>query len=357
MPQLLVNRGDLRNARVAEPEDEPQIDAGQALLRVEAFGMTSNNVTYAVMGEAMSYWDFFSPPGEWGVLPVWGFAEVERSEVGGVEAGARLYGYLPASSHLVVTPAAAGPRGFVDASPHRRALPSAYHRYLVTEGDIFHTPESEGIQMLLRPLFFTSFLIDDQLADDGLTARGAVLISSASSKTAISAAFLLARREGVEVVGLTSAANVEFVRGLGIYATVLSYDEIASLPREAATLVDIAGDDELRSAVHAHLEEELLYSMAVGVTHWEDFRSLEGEALPGPAPKFFFAPIRVTKRSADWGPAGLERRVADAWRPFCEWTTGWLEEIPGQGLDAALAAYLEVLDGRVPPERAHVLSV
>ncbi len=39
--------------------------------------------------------------------------------------------------------------------------------------------------MLLRPLFFTSFLIDDQLSDDGLCARGPIVISSASSKTAI----------------------------------------------------------------------------------------------------------------------------------------------------------------------------
>jgi hypothetical protein len=42
------------------------------------------------------------------------------------------------------------------------------------------------------------------------------LISSASSKTAIGAAFLLAQREGVELVGVTSPRSAEFVEGLGI---------------------------------------------------------------------------------------------------------------------------------------------
>src|SRR4029077_13269173 len=144
----------------------------------------------------MSYWDFFPAEEGWGRIPVWGFAEVARSEAEGVESGTRLYGYLPPSSHLVVTPVDADDAGFVDGSPHRAALPSAYHRYLATDADPFYAATTEDLQMLLRPLFFTSFLIDDQLADEGLTERGPILISSASSKTAIAAAFLLARRQG-----------------------------------------------------------------------------------------------------------------------------------------------------------------
>ena len=82
-----------------------------------------------------------------------------------------------------------------------------------------------------------------------------------------------------------------------------------------------------------------------------------GDELPGPAPKFFFAPDRVVKRTSDWGGAGLEARVAEAWHPFCEWTAGWLEPIPGQGFEAVQRAYLEVLEGRIDPKAAHVLSL
>ncbi len=355
MTDFLVKRDDLRECRVAE-SGAPELAAGQALLRVATFGLTANNVTYAVFGDAMKYWDFFPAPDGWGRLPMWGFAEVERSEAEDVVAGTRLYGYLPSSSHLVVTPAHAGESGFVDASPHRAALPSAYHRYVATGADPFYDDGTEAMQMLLRPLFFTSFLIDDQLADEGLTARGPIVVASASSKTALAAAFLLAQREEVELIGLTSPGNVAFVEGLGIYDHVVAYDAIDSLDRDPATFVDVAGDGDVRRAVHSHYGDRLVHSMAVGMTHWEAMRAGAGE-LPGPPPRFFFAPDRVVKRSREWGRAGLETKVADAWHPFCAWAAGWLEPIPGEGFDAVRGAYLDVLEGRVEPARAHVLTL
>jgi hypothetical protein len=287
---------------------------------------------------------------------MWGFAEVERSEAEGLEPGTRVYGYLPPSSHLVVTPGGADGHGFVDASPHRAELPPTYQRYELVETDPFYRADTEDMQMLLRPLFSTSFLIDDQLADDGLAARGPVLISSASSKTAIGVAFLLTQREGVEVVGLTSSRSAEFVDGLGIYDNVVTYDAIGSLERRPATFVDVAGDGEVRRAVHSHFGGELVHSMAVGVTHWEDFGAGGGE-LPGPAPVFFFAPDRAVKRAADWSGSGLQARIADAWHPFCEWAAGWLDVVRGEGFEAVQNAYLDVLEGRVDPKTAHVLTL
>jgi hypothetical protein len=355
MSDFLVKRDDLRQCRVAGAE-APEPQAGEALLRVDSFGLTANNVTYAVMGEAMSYWDFFPAADGWGRVPMWGFAEVERCEAEGVEPGTRIYGYLPPSTHLLLTPAAADERSFVDASPHRAGLPSAYNRYLAVDEDPFYRPEAEAVQMLLRPLFFTSFLIDDQLADQGLAERGPIVISSASSKTAIAAAFLLAQRPGVETVGLTSPGNAEFVEGLGIYGSTVAYDAIESLDRSAASFVDIAGDGAVRAAVHSHYGEELVHSMAVGASHWEELGAGAGE-LAGPRPAFFFAPDRVVKRSKDWGRAGLERAVADAWQPFCEWVETWLKAIPGEGLEGTRDAYLDVLEGRVAPDSAHVISL
>ncbi|MGH2975139.1 MAG: DUF2855 family protein [Solirubrobacterales bacterium] len=355
MGNFLVKRDDLRECRVAESEP-PAVGPGQALLRVDSFGLTANNVTYAVMGEAMSYWDFFPAEDGWGRVPMWGFAEIEQSEADGVEAGTRVFGYLPPSSHLLVTPTTVEGNGFADGSPHRAALPSIYHRYLATGEDPFYRADTEAIQMLMRPLFFTSFLIDDQLAGDGLAERGPILISSASSKTALSAAFLLARREGVELVGLTSARNRDFVESLGIYGRTVSYEEIGSLYRKPATYVDVAGDGAVREAVHGHFGNELLHSMAVGITHWEELGAGQAE-LPGPTPTFFFAASRIEKRSADWGAAGLEQRVAETWHPFCEWTATWLEPIRDDGLDAIPSAYLDVLENRVVPSTARVISL
>lgn len=355
MTDFLVKRGDLRECRIAESA-VPEPGPGEARLRIDSFGLTANNITYAVFGEHMSYWDFFPAEAGWGRVPVWGFAEVEQSQADGVARGTRVYGYLPPSSHLLVTPADAGRHGFRDGAPHRAKLAAAYQRYLVTDGDPLYRSDTEAIQMLLRPLFTTSFLIDDQLADEELSARGTILISSASSKTAIGVAFLLARRDGVEVVGLTSPRSVEFVEGLGVYSRTVSYEEVDSLPLRPTTFVDIAGDGNVRHSVHSRLGDSLMSSMAVGATHWGDFGTGADE-LPGPAPVLFFAPDRVSKRSADWGSAGFGSRLADAWHPFCSWAAGWIEVHRGHGFDAVQEAYRAVLEGQVAPSGAHVLSV
>jgi hypothetical protein len=358
---FLVKRDDLRQTRVVE-SDPPPLEDGQALLRVDAFGLTANNITYAVFGEAMRYWDFFPAEDGWGRVPMWGFAEVAESNAEGLEPGARVFGYLPPSNHLLVRPKHADKQGFVDGSSHRAHLPSAYHRYLKTEADPFYEERYEEQDMLLRPLFFTSFLLDDELADSGLAGAGRAVLSSASAKTTIGTAFLLAQREGIEVIGLTSPGNVDFVEGLEIYDRVVPYGEIESLERTPTAFVDIAGDVEVRGAVHRHLTDELTASVAVGATHWEEFRAGGGDLtggadLPGPAPRLFFAPDRVTKRSQDWGRDGLGQRAAEAAKPFVEWVAGWLEVIRGEGLEAAERAYLEVLEGGVPPSKAHVISL
>ena len=55
------------------------------------------------------------------------------------------------------------------------------------------------------------------------------------------------------------------------------------------------------------------------------------DSLPGPRPTFFFAPDRVAKRTPDWGREGLEARLAEAWRPYLEWTAQLAEGDPRRG--------------------------
>jgi Protein of unknown function (DUF2855) len=349
-----VKRDDLRECRVIEA-DPPELEPGQALLAVDAFGLTTNNVTYAVFGEAMSYWDFFPAEAGWGRVPVWGFADVAATAHDGLAKGTRLFGYYPPSTHLVVTPAPVDERGFVDSSPHRANLPSAYNRYSTVDADPMYDPAYEDQQMLLGPLFFTSFLIDDFLDDNGFFDAGAAVLSSASSKTALSLAFLLDRREGIEVIGLTSPGRVGFVEGTGVYDRVVPYDAVDSLPEGRSVYVDMSGDAGVRKAVHDRYGEALAHSAVVGATHWDRMGGTED--LPGPDPTFFFAPDRLSKRSRDWGAGGLESRMGEAWRPFVEWSTGWLEVRRGGGPEAVEAAYLELLEGRIDPATAHVLSM
>ncbi len=352
---FLLAKDDLHRCRFHEG-DPPALKPGQALLAVDSFGLTSNNITYAKFGEAMSYWRFFPAEDGWGRVPVWGFAHVTASSHDAVDAGARVYGYLPPSSELVVAPARVDARGFLDDAPHRAGLPPAYNGYLNVTADPLYDADSEDEQMLFRPLFFTSYLIDDFLDDAGMFGAGMALISSASSKTASALAFLLSRRARVDVVGLTSSRGVEFARGLEVYDHVVAYGEEDSLPAGRAVYVDIAGDAELRNAVHGHYGDDLAHSAVVGATHHDRMGEVPA-SLPGPRPTFFFAPDRLAKRTEEWGRESLERRIAEAWQPFLEWTRGWLQVIHGSGPDALERAYLDLLDGRIDPAKAHVLSL
>src|SRR5688572_15112863 len=187
---LEVRRDDLRTVRWTDepPED---VDDGQARLRVDRFALTANNVTYAVFGDAMSYWQFFPAEDGWGRVPVWGFADVETSHADALDVGARVYGYFPMATHLVVTPERVTDSGFVDAAPHRASLPPVYNQYQLVTAGSEHDPEREREYAILRPLFMTSFLIDDWLADDAMFGAESVVIASASSKTALGLAQLL----------------------------------------------------------------------------------------------------------------------------------------------------------------------
>jgi uncharacterized protein DUF2855 len=352
-----VKRADLHECRVIDGEP-PDLAPGQALLRVDAFALTTNNITYAVMGDAMKYWDFFPARDHsaWGRIPVWGFADVIATRHDNVAEGARVYGYLPTSTHLVVTPARVDPRGFADAAPHRAALPGAYNQYQRVDTDPSHDQRYEDHRMLLFPLFFTSFLIDDFLGDNAFFGAETVVVSSASSKTSIGTAFQLEQRKALEVVGLTSHRNTDFVEGLGVYDRVVPYGEIAELGKTRAAFVDVAGDQAVRAAVHGAYRDQLTHSMMVGATHW-DQPAAEPTDLPGPAPSFFFAPDQIVKRSKEWGRTGLDDRVGEAWRRYVEFADGWLTIRRGSGPEAVEQAYLELLEGRTNPATGHVLSM
>jgi hypothetical protein len=354
---VLVGRDDLaRTAYVERPV--PSIGPGEALLRPDRVGVTANNVTYALVGESMRYWDFFPADDGWGRVPLWGFADVVESAVEGVSVGTRVYGYLPPSSDLVVRPDRVDGSGFRDASEHRAALPSPYNIYAATTGDPSYDPDREDLQVLYRPLFITSFMLVDFLDDHAMFGADSVVISSASSKTAYGAAFCLGRLDRPpRRVGLTSAANAAFTRSLGCYDDVVSYDDVTELPTDVVTAyVDVAGSIPLRRTVHEHLGSALAHDAVVGATHL-DAPPTGGADVPGPRPTFFFAPDQIRKRRADWGPGGIEQRYGAAWRAFVPSVERWVDVAVSAGAEGLRAAWLEVLGGRVDPRRGHVVQL
>jgi hypothetical protein len=353
--QFLVNKADIRQSRFADGP-LPPLEPGQLLLQTGSFAFTANNVTYAELGDRLRYWQFF-PSGDdpWGIIPVWGFADVAASRHDAFRESERIYGFLPMATRLVMQPERVGAGSFVDAMAHRKDLPPAYNLYQRCAGDPLCQSDYEDLQALLRPVFITSFLIDDFLAEQAMFGADCVLLSSASAKTAFGLAHLLHHRQGVEVIGLTSAGNLDFVRSLGCYHRSLVYDGLASLPRARRTVfVDFAGSADLRAKLHDHFQDALRYSCAVGLSHRDV--NPPGKGLPGPRPVFFFAPDRLRKRAQDWGRDELEDRVAAAWRRFAPLAAGWLTIVRGDR-KAVAEVYAATLGGKVPASRGQILSL
>ncbi len=345
---FVVAKSDLRRAEFRDVEPPP-LEDGQVRLAIESFALTANTITYAVFGEAMKYWDFFPGPDGFGRVPVWGHARVEASANPEIAVGQRFYGYWPMSTHLTVQ-AKVGKTGFTDVSPHRQHLAVVYNQYQAVGAD----DELEAHKALLQPLYITSFLIEDLLDENALYGARSVVLSSASSKTAIGLAYLLKQRGAAKVVGLTSPRNVGFVEGLGYYDQVVTYADLPGAAIERPALfVDFAGDAGVLRAVHETFGADLAYSLLVGGTHWEAERG--GGELPGVKPVFFFAPDRIAKRRQDWAPGEFEQRYGKAWAGFVADAPRWLKVETSAGREAMQAAYQAQVEGSSAPDVGVVL--
>jgi hypothetical protein len=356
---FVVARNDLQQCKFIRTQlpDAAELPAEALLVKIDRFAFTANNITYAVLGDQLKYWQLFPAPENFGNIPVWGFGEVIASTHPAIAEGERLFGYFPMATHLVIEAADVSKRGLRDDAAHRQGVAPVYNAYARVSGDPAFAGRQGDYQALLRPLFMLSFLVDDFLAENALFGARRVMLSSASSKTAFGLAHLLhTQRKEVRVIGLTSAANTDFVRSLGCYDEVVTYDAVTSLPSDSPiAFVDMAGNSALRATLRRHFGDQMKYSGRIGLTHRSSSPD-EGE-LPGVKPSWFFAPDQIRKRAREWGPGGIDMRFGAAWSGFAPMLERWLTVIEGRGEDAVKQVYLDTLGGRVRPEQGHILSL
>ena len=344
-----VRRAALDEARIVEVP-LPPLGQNEARLKIESFSVTANNVTYAVAGDAFGYWNFFPGEGDWGVVPMWGHAVVTESAHPDIAVGERVYGYLPMAEYLDVLPVNLTPGGLTDAAAHRQPMSPVYNRYSRLAADPEHDPAREGERMVFGPLFRTGFMIEYFMRRENWFGAEQVVITSASSKTAMGMASVVRQKSRqVRRIGLTSNANVAFVRAGGFYDTVLSYDEIGSLPQGPSVSVDFAGNSELLHRIHSVLGGNLKYSCTVGATHVGKGFGQANSPLPGPAPVLFFAPDHIVAAMKELGPKAFGDDVAASWRTFLDDVGSALRIDERKGLETARDAFAETLAGRADP--------
>jgi NADPH:quinone reductase-like Zn-dependent oxidoreductase len=349
---LIIDRSDLSSTTLVDAAAMPP-GPGQALLRVERVGLTTNNLTYCALGDALGYWGYFPTriPGM-AHIPLWGYAEVVAAETDALKPGDRVFGYLPSASHLLVTPSPLDTDRFRDGAPHRAELMPIYNEYTVVAGAP-RSPERENLTALYRPLFMTSFAFEAFAAANEWFGARRLLISSASSKTGYGIGSLAHSRGGIEIVGITSQANVAFSQQLGCYDTVITYDDVESLPTVPTLYADVAGDTDLRRRLHHHLGDNLTHDAVLGISHISSPTSLHTEQLVGPKPTVFGAFDYLLTPAMQ---QEIARRYRSAWEDFQTLLRENLDVVTGAGPKALQDHWTRLQAGHLSPRQGVVVT-
>jgi len=356
--EVQVERANLRNTRSVAIAPAPLAE-GQVRVAIDRFALTANNVSYAVTGEQIGYWRFFPAAGEWGKVPVWGFADVEASATAQIGVGERLYGFFPMASHATLSVGNCGERHFIEASPHRAELPAAYNLYRRASRDPGFDPAAEDARCLLYPLLLTAYLLYDYLDSHDYFGAQQVLIGSVSSKTGLGLAHFLHRLGGgrVHIVGLTSPANVDYIAGLGLCDQVVAYGDETGIDASLPTAwFDMSGNARLTERLHRLLGDSMRSSCLVGFTHWEQLGRLAA-GLPGAPPAFFFAPDHIASRDAELGKGVLIERANSACAGAASAIAAGMDFTLISGAAQAMACWRELLDNRISPRRGIIARI
>ena len=365
MKQLQTLKNDLSKTRIVQTKN-PEIEAEEISVSIESFAFTSNNVTYGVAGNTIGYWQFFKTTedanNEWGCIPVWGFAKIIKSNVDELIVGERLFGYFPPGDILNLKPIKVTNQGFADGKEHRKDLPAVYNNYLRLSGDANYDSSIDNIRSLLFPLHITSFCICDALQDEAYFGADQIIIVSASSKTAIGLAQGLKETSNApSIIGLTSQKNLGFVKNLGCYDEVITYDHLSNVNFNLkSVMVDMAGSREILVTLHGSLADNMLKCLTVGMTHWDNEVTAEdalGQAMLRERTEFFFAPAHIQKRVTDWGYEGYNQKTTDFMKARSNQSIDWMQVKKINGLKNFISTYEEFVSGDINPNEGIIVEL
>ncbi len=192
---------------------------------------------------------------------------------------------------------------------------------------------------------------------EGKCGAGQVIIVSASSKTSIGLAYALDDdTTAPPTVAITSARNLDFVKGLGLYEESVTYDSLTDIDATIpAVIVDMSGNGEVLGRLHTHLGDNMVRCINVGLTHWDE--GLAGDGIIKERSEFFFAPTHIQKRMQDWGPDGFAQKTSSFMQETALKSRAWLELKRIDGLQGLADVYEDVCRGRLSPAEGLIIEL
>lgn len=356
MKQFQVKKENFTEGRIIE-FPSPDLEDGQVLLTIEKFAYTSNNITYAVAGYTLKYWDFFPPAQnenqEWGIIPVWGSAIVKKSNAKKISVGDRFFGYFPCADQVILQPAKVTKHQIIEGAPHRASLPKPYNVYswLSTQGQ----QEMEKYRMLLGPLFLTAWCLKGTLASQNWYNAQQIIILSASSKTSLGLAYALKQHpHAPPVIGLTSRRNIDTIKDLDLYQQLFAYQDLMKIDLKNAVLVDMSGNAKVIRNLNKHLNDKLNYCLRVGLTHWDENTS--NQLISKDKSKFFFAPSYLEKYIASHGIEAYDKEKEQFLKQAFRDASSWLKFETINGIQGLQRIHEAVCNGKIEPYKGLIIE-
>lgn len=367
--ELQVQKHRLTDFRLID-NPAKTLKSGEIRLVVDQFAFTANNITYGAAGDMLGYWQFFPAterPEEkdWGIIPVWGFADVIESQCDELPVGDRIYGYFPPADSVIMLPQNIKPGSFIDGVAHRQSLPPLYNRYTRVLADPNYDERNDVSRMLLAPLHLTAYCLWDHIKQQHWFNADQIIIISASSKTSLGVAVALqCDSHTPALIGLTSTANSQFVRDTNLYDEVINYDDLAAeVAQKPTVIIDMAGNANVRRALQIRLGERLQHYISVGLTHWdeqpnESASSKNTDPIPViKSQEMFFAPTYILKRTKTLAPGEFDKKSGEFLVAAAAATFGWMQVTSLDGLQALAEIYPKFVSGSISPATGYVVSV
>jgi hypothetical protein len=369
------------------------------LLRINKIGLSANNKFYLAFGRNPTF-QFFSayPISDTATVidsdapsiaslvhpPAWGLATVVESTIPQVPVGSLYQGMLPLGSQVHFNSVVPKEEG--DFAIVRPKTLAAYNDFTKIDpvSTIGKGDEKADIALTCWPGIITGFglyheLIRQNFYRSNHEEKRVVVLSSASSKVSLAAAFYLKQNNdlGVAVIGYTSDQNRDFCESTGLYDQVLSYNTDFPETDEAHYIfIDVAG----RGEVYARNEASIVKALVIGNSQdVSDAASTSaqfglvtkikvmlmfmglGSIASYLRPKldlFLIVDIRAAL-SKEWGHDGFKERSENAMQDFVTAAVDkkWIQRRSCTTLKSVREGYSDIVKGIVPPSEAIVLDV
>ncbi|KAL2855240.1 hypothetical protein BJX68DRAFT_274188 [Aspergillus pseudodeflectus] len=301
---VVSKSNNANHATFSLPPPTAPLPASSIRVRASLLSLSSNNLTYALLGDMLHWWDTYPVPDNapapyndraaWGIVPAWGFATVLESTIPEIASGTKIWGYWPASAHVVDLTLSKNKDDpethWIETSAHRTSLLPLYNRYIISTSadetrhawesavrpiwqcgyvlsEYVFTPDP-SVNPAIHPLPGAPSVKPEWTNEDADISKTVVISLAASSKTGRSAAHNFACRpagsgplgllqvtSSPEAIGSAAEALKPQFATRAVGYTQLSQPDvgqwIASLSPSKIVIVDFGSRDGGFDAVHS----------------------------------------------------------------------------------------------------------